>query len=292
MKTTITHFHPWERFPGEELTRLLAEFANNGMRHLSLSPKSSEKAIAEPEYVDFLLTESRKAGLRFLDVHAPYGERWDLNCADPARRPGMLEEQTRLLKIAARFGAQTVTVHVGNNDSGRPLEELHGNAARSLEVLLPAAEAAGIVLAMENTLFPTDTPEKLLSLRARFPTPALGFCLDAGHAFLMDKAPGKAPAQMVHWIRRRWRDNVQFSADTVGALLADTVTCHIHDNDGYDDKHQWPGEGSIDWGTLFKRLKKAPRLLSLQDETNHLLYSVTVPQMAERYRELTAGVTA
>jgi len=44
------------------------------------------------------------------------------------------------------------------------------------------------------------------------------------------------------------------------------VTCHLHDNDGSDDTHSMPGDGTINWNKVIPLLRKAPRLQVIQSE--------------------------
>ena len=44
------------------------------------------------------------------------------------------------------------------------------------------------------------------------------------------------------------------------------VNCHLHDNDGYDDRHWMPGKGNIDWKRIMSVLARSPRLRSIQSE--------------------------
>ena len=215
----VSHFLHFEQLENDQLGKFFDSCAADGAECLSLTPPELERLAAEPLRIRLLQTESARTGIRFLNAHAPYGDGWDLNCPDPVRPPELLAGQKRFFEICASLGVETVTLHIGTNDSGRPADELRNRARESLAELLPAAEARGLVLAIENTLFPTDTPDELLGVLAAFRSPSLGICFDAGHANLMDGTPGKHSDRMVEWIRRRWRGNVRFETDTLASLL-------------------------------------------------------------------------
>lgn len=103
----------------------------------------------------------------------------------------------------------------------------------------------------------------------------------------MDAAPGKRSGQLIDWIRNRWVPEVRFEVDTLAALLPHTVSCHLHDNHGFNDEHLIPGDGTIDWNRLFSRLAaEAPRLRSVQNETNSEMFRIAPERMAERFRKL------
>ena len=234
----------------------------------------------------FLQRQCYEFGLSVLNCHAPHIPGWEINLPDPM----VQKRHLGLLDFYAELGCETVTVHAGTNDSGEPLATLRDRTCRSLEALIRRAGELRMVIVLENTIFPTDTPEELLGYMARFRCESFGFCFDAGHANLMDGFPGKRSADMVDWIARRWDGNIRFETDTLGQLLPDVVTCHLHDNDSFDDQHKLPGEGSIDWPRLLARLKKAPRLRSFQNECNYLRYGIPASRIAECFHKLTENI--
>lgn len=282
MNVPLSHFHTWEHFSRKELQDVLFSFAAHGLRFLSLDGGTGVKLSEDPGYGKFLQRECRESGVSILNCHAPHTPEWEINLPDAM----VLKRHLKLLDLYAELGCETVTVHAGTNDHGEPLAALRERTCRSLDALIRRAEQLGLILTLENTIFPTDTPAELLGYRKRFRCDAFGFCFDAGHANLMDGFPGKRSADMVEWIDRRWHGDVRFEEDTLGSLLPDIVTCHLHDNDGYDDQHKLPGEGSIDWPRLLARLGKAPRLRSYQNECNHLRYGIPASRIAECFHQL------
>ncbi len=283
----VSHFHRWATLSEAELPAEFEHFARAGLRDLTLTSKQSERLLETPEHLDFLIREAGRNGLRYLNAHAPFGENFDLNCAIALRRPAMVGEQKRVFDFCARLGVDAITMHIGTTDSGRPLPELRDLACRSLEILLPEAEKRNLTLLIENTLFPTDTPAELLGYLERFPTPALGVCFDAGHANIMDAAPGKTSDQLINWIRERWNGEVVFETDTLGPLLPHIVSCHLHDNHGFNDEHLPAGDGTIDWPRLLERLAEhAPRLRSVQNENSIEAPGIPPEKIAERFRTL------
>lgn len=282
----LSHFFRPGHLPEKEQSIHFERFARLGLTDLTLTSTQCERLLETPEHLEFLVREQQRNGLRFLNAHAPYGERFDLNCTDTFSRR-MREAQRRIFNCCARLGIETITLHIGNNDSGLPLDQLRAQAARALEILLPEAEKCALTLLIENTLFPTDTPAELIGYLEKFPTPTLGICFDAGHANVMDAAPGKRSGQLIDWIRNRWVPEVRFEVDTLAALLPHTVSCHLHDNHGFNDEHLIPGDGTIDWNRLFSRLAaEAPRLRSVQNETNSEMFRIAPERMAERFRKL------
>jgi sugar phosphate isomerase/epimerase len=118
-----------------------------------------------------------------------------------------------------------LVVHVCKSKGEQP----KGQNGRGLEVvrdLVKYAEDSGVRIAVENTQG-ADYVDYLLE---NIESPWLGLCYDSSHDFLYSDEPGR--------LLRRWG----------GRLL----TTHIGDNDGQDDRHWLPWEGSIDWGEVRK----------------------------------------
>lgn len=109
----------------------------------------------------------------------------------------------------------------------------------SLERVLPAFEAAGIVLAFENLpgLEAFPDPAETALLRRRFPSPALGAWYDIGH--------GELKARVGDW-----------PVEETLALTADfTAGVHIHDVRGLLEDHCAPGEGAVNYELLLPLLR-------------------------------------
>jgi sugar phosphate isomerase/epimerase len=105
---------------------------------------------------------------------------------------------------------------------------------------------AGILAVFENTSEPNPSAAKAFADAAEGLGAAI--CLDIGHAHTF------SPTPPVEWVR------------DLGSRIAHY---HIHDNDGSDDQHRAPGEGSIDFGTLLPEIDRlSPEAaLSMEVET-------------------------
>ena len=202
----------------------------------------------------------------------------------------MLQNNTRALELAAEAGCATLTIHVGDNvcrePSYLPIEQTHPLLDDALARLIPVAEHCRVVLCIENIIAPTDTPEALLRCFARFQSPYFGCCFDSGHANVMATQPGKEPHHLNGWIQQLWRGNPLLNpSDALATLLPHVVTCHLHDNNGRDDSHLPPGQGTIDWKRTIGMLARAPRLISVQDELSFARKpGVSIPAALEAFR--------
>jgi sugar phosphate isomerase/epimerase len=173
-----------------------------------------------------------------------------------------------LLSYTAEVGAAQVVYHARNLPDSPASEDRQLAETRSLARLAGVAERLGLVIALENLapVFPGPerlghTPMVLRTLAHRISSPALGLCLDLGHAHIV--------ADLRH-------------ADLSELVLPvlDSVTLfHLHDNLGARrgagnpaeldplrlDLHLPPGRGRLPWrriGTLLGA-HSAPLLLEV-----------------------------
>jgi sugar phosphate isomerase/epimerase len=173
-----------------------------------------------------------------------------------------------LLSYAAEVGAAQVVYHARNLPDSPSSEDQQLAETRSLARLAVLAERLGLVIALENLapVFPGPerlghTPMVLRTLAHRISSPALGLCLDLGHAHIV--------ADLRH-------------ADLTELVLPvlDSVTLfHVHDNLGARragafppeldpvrlDLHLPPGRGKLPWGRVAALLEAhvAPLLLEV-----------------------------
>ena len=271
----------------DETTRpyVMHEFASNGAKHLVLSDTMISMIMRSRKLQDQVLSEMAAEGLSFCDAHAPFGPKNDLFCADETIRPQMLLRQKLVLQITADMGVKTITIHTGNetNQPGIPLDVQSECVKRSLDELLPFAESLGVTVCIENIWWQINTPERLLGIKAHFPTDALGFCYDAGHANLMDKgrnSPESSPFRV-------WGETPPHFDDRIlEKMLPHVVNCHLHDNNGVTDQHLNPGRGNIDWKKIIPLLKTAPRLAVVQSEVIPVRVRDSIRDICAKFREL------
>ena len=245
--------------PDELRPLILHEFAANGAKYLMLTGTDISRIMENRDCAARFRQELADEGLSYCDAHAAFGPMLDLACPVAEARPEMLMRHKLTLLITASMGVKTITIHTGNEPRhpDYPLEVQFDCLKRSLDELLPFAESLGITICIENIWYQLNTPERLLAVKKEFPTDALGFCYDAGHANLMDKGrnfPDSKPA--IGWGAKTpaWDDRI------LEKMLPHVVNCHLHDNNGRLDDHIVPGLGTVNWKKIIPLLKKAPRL--------------------------------
>jgi sugar phosphate isomerase/epimerase len=181
-----------------------------------------------------------ETGLTLHSVHAPitdslvkgvWGAPYSNAAADARKRAHAVQEAMLALDIARTLPYAFLVVHVGvPNDLAVASDNTREAARRSIEELAAYATERNVRLALEVIPNPLSTPESLVRLiEDELELPALGICMDVGHANVMN-------------------GDVADAIETVSGHL---LTTHIHDNDGKRDLHLTPFAGSLDWpGTL------------------------------------------
>ena len=271
----------------ENLRRMaLEEFAANGARHLVLSDGLLKEVAGAPKLYLQLQREMRDAGLTFVDAHAPFGAETDPAVPVPEYRRQMLARLKFDLQLVRDFGVDSCCVHIDTTlYPGYTLEQHFDAARRSLEELLPVAEKLGVTICLENIFKPLNSVDDVLTLIAEFPSPYLGACFDVGHANIMEH--GMSDPECVAYDRfGKAGRTVPWETDVLGRMLPHIVNCHLHDNHAVRDEHDLPGRGTVDWTTVFARLRTAPRLRSMQSEVLPGRHGIPVKTLVETFERL------
>jgi sugar phosphate isomerase/epimerase len=180
------------------------------------------------------------AGMKIWSTHGVTGvDAWEFDIDAAADR---MSEQ---IERASEFGIGNITYHTMVNDTERddPVivaeKRIHFTARfhKLFGILSPLAEAKGVSLNVENIEGDFDsayrTPEEILSIIEPIDSPAMGFCIDSGHAHMT----GLSVADIIR---------------KMGPYLRET---HFHDNLGLADRHLPIGIGSIDWVAVIGALE-------------------------------------
>ena len=289
----VSHFFDFNNYPENRWDVLFEEFAQCGATSLAIVSGVGEQMLGRPEVQKTFRKLGEKHGLKFADAHGLWGgEFWDLNVAEEDRRRFMLDQHKLCIRLMASLGVKTYTMHIGalccvqNTWLGHE-DFRRGLALASLEALLPVAEKEGVIIAIENSFEPSNSPEELLYYLKRIQSPALGVCFDAGHAAMMDAdiVPRDRDENGDDY-RHAWQGKLVFQHDALGMLSPYIVTAHLHDNDGYRDLHQLIFSGVSDWKKNMDGLRKCPRLVSIQNEVAS--GTASIARMCRAFDRLTA----
>ena len=178
-------------------------------------------------------------GLALQSVHAPYDGAEALWGSD-GEGEAEAERQIRCIRDAASWGCGLVVMHaIVGMEHIAPSAAERARGFANFQKIFDAAEAAGVIVAMENTEGEQYLDALLRHFRGH---PALRFCIDTGHEMCYDH-----------------------SHDLIGRY-ADLLYCtHLNDNFGMsgekitwlDDLHLLPFDGAADWENKEVRLKAA-----------------------------------
>lgn len=293
MKKIISHCCEWNLIPDEVTNNFLAEFAWNGVTHLTFTEHQGFRFLREEEYFSSFRKQAEKYGISIHDIHAPCGKEYDLNIPNEEVHNRLVAAHKKCIERFAGEGAVTYTIHVGAAPYVSPyegkvmsLEELRPWAFRTLEELLPVAEKAGMILCVENSFEPPNAPCEVIAYVKHFDSPFIRCCFDAGHANFM-RGKGKELARYTeHHKEIVWRGNLVLEDAALEKMFPYMATCHLHDNDGYSDAHNLAFTGTALWEEILPVLAKAPHLISLQNEARTAKYAIPIGNAAETFREI------
>ena len=177
-------------------------------------------------------------------VHGPF-HGVNLGSRDPNQREISRQMLSSALEFANAVHSPHLVIHTGLVPQYSPKARTKwlDQFCLNLEPLLDRAASLGVRIAVENTYEPD--PAIFAEIFGRVQNPALGMCLDTGHATCFGQVE---PAE---WAKR----------------FADVIS-HIHcsDNDGKDDLHWCPGKGVVNFAEILRPLKLIGALPSITFE--------------------------
>jgi sugar phosphate isomerase/epimerase len=233
-------------FHGERLTRdHLQTIAAHGFDLVEVFATRTHVDYRDARRVDELRAWLDELGLTAGSMHAPicdgfaggvWGRAFSNASTIAASREEAVAETSAALGAARRLGCSMVVLHLGLPRGQKiPAGDNDARAMRrSLESIVDAAGAAGVRLALEVIPNDLSTPDALRDLfSGDLDLGPTGICLDFGHAHILGGA-----------------------AEAAETLSGHVITTHVHDNDGREDVHLAPFDGSIDWPLVLMTMWK------------------------------------
>jgi sugar phosphate isomerase/epimerase len=234
-----THLYHLERLSRDHLVEIAAHgfdavevFATRD--HFDYHDKAAADALAE------WLSDTR---LTLNSMHGPiaasysrghWRDLYNLAAADESARRLAVAETRAALELAAVIPYRVLVVHAGVVGDGQVVDNRKPSILRSLEELAPLASDGGVRLAVEVIPNNLSAASALVALiEDELELPALGICVDVGHARLMGDV-----------------------VDAIETCSGHIVTTHLHDNRGKTDDHLVPGQGVIDWDAAMLAFQK------------------------------------
>jgi len=193
---------------------------------------------ASPD-VSAVRREIEDAGLALRSMHAPFGAGYDISSLDGEERAAAVDRLTASLDVLVELGGEFAVLHPAADIvrmKRRERERRRRMVAESLARMVPAAEARGVRLALENMSGGRTGAKikELIEIVETVGSPTVRVCFDTGHANCVGRPV------------RTWQKAEPY-----------IITMHVHDNDGSADQHREPFAGTINWRALRRALERA-----------------------------------
>ena len=183
------------------------------------------------------------------DVWGRSGPNSVVNISDPtkARRMAMVDEIKRALEISEIVPFRYLIQHIGVQGEEYDERKLE-SAFSSLEEIKVFAGQRGVEVLLENTPNAMSSGERLNYFLSQTHL-NLNYCFDVGHAHMA----GDIGAEF-EVMKNRIRST------------------HLHDNNGKEDLHLFPGKGTIEWKETMRLLgsrpEQYPLMLELREQAD------------------------
>lgn len=183
------------------------------------------------------------------DVWGRSGPHAVVNITDPtkARRMAVVDEIKRALEISEIVPFRYLVQHIGVQGEEYDERKLE-SAFSSLEEIKVFAGQRGVEVLLENTPNAMSSGERLNYFLSQTHL-NLNYCFDLGHAHMAGDIGAEFEA-----MKMRIRST------------------HLHDNDGKEDLHLFPGKGTIKWKEAMRLLGSRPDqypvLLELREQAD------------------------
>ena len=185
-------------------------------------------------------------------LHGPFLS-FKIDSADAEITAVIRRRLIRALDICAELSADQMVVHspyamwIEASFATSPVaERLHTEQVHAVMApVIARAEALGVTLVLENV--EDLDPGRRVRLAEALASPQVAVSVDTGHAQMMHGRLGAPPVDAF----------VRVAGDRLHHL-------HLHDVDGFADRHWAPGDGIVPWRAVFAALDdlaQKPRLL-------------------------------
>jgi sugar phosphate isomerase/epimerase len=197
----------------------------------------------------------RDSELKMHSLHAPMysDDVWgrsgpqaiiDITELSKGKRIAMVDEIKRALEIADVVPFRYLIQHLGVSGQEYDARSID-SAFSSLDEIRVFAAQRGVQVLLENTLNGLSSAERLNGFLSETHL-NLNYCFDIGHANVLGR--------------------IEEEFELMKARIRST---HLHDNNGREDQHLFPGQGTIDWKRAMRLLKSVrdqyPLLLELKE---------------------------
>ena len=214
--------------------KLFEVYKSGGIKHMEISLPNDDTYI-NANYAK-IKEYSMTYDINLWSFHLPFKpfNILDISSSDANLRKKSVEYTAELIKKAADIGIDKYIVHSGGITKRQNPEEVSQRlkyACESYSSLAEIAHRCGGVVAVEN-LPPVCAGKDIQEIEILLNSDErLGLCFDTNHLL-----GGEKGADFI----RHFRDRI--------------ITVHISDYDFVNERHWLPGEGSVDWQSIYKAL--------------------------------------
>jgi sugar phosphate isomerase/epimerase len=251
---------PYDWWPAAPM---LKEIEAAGFRFVQVPSPPPSVLVSPRDATRHAAAVSKALGTAGLDpvVHGPRSVR-------AGTRDGNLAIEG-LVSYTAEVGASRVVYHAANLPDEPASEDARLAETRALAALAARAERLGVIIALENLapVYPSRdalcfTPSIQRTMAKRISSPAVGICLDIGHANIVARLRRTDPLELIEPALDR---AVLFHLhDNLGARRGDSVSPEL--DPLRLDLHLPPGRGNVPWEKLAPLLARkggAPLILEV-----------------------------
>ena len=265
------------------VTAQIERIAKCGFRHLDFNfldwhgdPHSPFLGDGWESWIDSAGNAAAKNGADFNQAHAPVG-----TCGLGNNIPKLCELQLRAIKACGTLGVPWMVFHA-IYQNGPEFFDVNVEHFRSL---LDTCHKYNVGMAIENIwVVNQDCPiwrtEELIRLVDMIDDPLVGICWDTGH--------GNMTGNSHNWRARCLPELKKYGNqyNEITKLGKRLKALHIDDNNGMDDDHIAPFDGTINWDDVMRALRDIGYEHSFTFEAHNALRRVPESLVDDRIRYL------
>lgn len=192
----------------------------------------------------------RKLGLHVENIHAPFDKVNNL-WLDNLDGSGFMDYLLGLVDDCSQYDIPAMVLHLTDGNPP-PYSEI---GLDRIKRLIDKAENRNINVAFENL----SRIEYLEYILSNVDSPRAGFCYDSGHHICHTP-----------------------DTDLISRYGSRLMALHLHDNDGMQDQHKLPFDGTINWADTMGRIGLTGYKGAAALEVNSINYSTLPPEQFMR----------
>lgn len=238
-----THHFPFHEI-AECILNIVKRAGFDEIEIWGMAPHFDYRNKAEVKRIGELL---KRAWLNISSIHLPFYMKVDrdpnkrgrfyISDSNEERRKTAVNEVLKCMEAGEYLGVDVAVLHTGMEFQDSTYDALR----KSLEEILEIAERRKMKVAIENGFRPRTGIRDVYAVMKEFDSPYLGLCLDVGHLN----------------IEGEWEFLKKIPNEKIFEL-------HIVDNNGKEDEHLPPYEGSVRWEALYDLVRNSSAKLVLE----------------------------